>query len=327
MKRVLLLSDLNLRIQYHQYNFFSFIDYMPLRLFGQNQSLILGSSPNALEIGMEEESVLIRKGETAVGNLLAVDVPEELTRQNLKSAAYGQTWSYISDPTVELLVTDWDSSAENYIKPKFRSVPSPAIDTTTDDGLVFQYIHLGKPGETVFPEGFFLSVVAAAYSMGDLAAIAVVDQLGGLESGAVIATEDGGSALPVAKLQYEHVRNGPNKNSIRYSVEAKTDGMEGYYFNGATAGVSVPIDPLNPPTDLAKIMDGAGTDAEKQTAAGLIDWSKKIGTQWFVNLIVAAVMKSHGAKVTQSPGLFKAKLPLLQLYKSYEEDPAFVAGM
>ena len=86
---MLLLSDLNLRIQYHQYNFFSFIDYMPLRLFGQNQSLILGSSPNALEIGMEEESVLIRKGETAVGNLLAVDVPEELTRQNFKSAAYG----------------------------------------------------------------------------------------------------------------------------------------------------------------------------------------------------------------------------------------------
>ena len=82
-----------------------------------------------------------------------------------------------------------------------------------------------------------------------------------------------------------------------------------------------------PPADLAAVMDGAGTDAEKQTAAGLIDWSKKIGTQWFVNLIVAAVMKSHGAKVTQSPGLFKAKLPLLQLYKSYEEDPAFVAGM
>ena len=49
----------------------------------------------------------------------------------------------------------------------------------------------------------------------------------------MIATEADGSALPVAKLQYEHVRNGPNKNSIRYSVEAKTDGMEGYYFDGA----------------------------------------------------------------------------------------------
>ena len=158
---MLLLSDLNLRIQYHQYNFFSFIDYMPLRLFGQNQSLILGSSPNALEIGMEEESVLIRKGETAVGNLLAVDVPEELTRQNLKSAAYGATWSYVSDPTVELLVTDWDSSAENYIKPKFRSVPSPAIDTTTDDGLVFQYIHLANLANSFSQRAsFYLSMAS-----------------------------------------------------------------------------------------------------------------------------------------------------------------------
>ena len=51
---MLLLSDLNLRIQYHQYNFFSFIDYMTLRLYRSecNQILVTHQGTATADVGI-----------------------------------------------------------------------------------------------------------------------------------------------------------------------------------------------------------------------------------------------------------------------------------
>ena len=274
---------------------------------------------------MEEDSVLIRKGESAVGNLLAVDVPEELTRQNLKSAANGEFWSYILDPTVELVANNWVSTAENQLNPKDIGVPNPAISITTDDGLCFRYDRIGKPGETTFGTGVFLSLFAYTYSLQQPVIMAVVDQLGGMASGAVITTEADGSAAPMGSLRYDHVRSGPNKDCIRYSFETKTHDKSGFYFDGVAPGVSVAI-PFPPPAVLAAVMDGAGDDAEKLAAAEAIDWSKQVGTQWLMCVAVAPYLESVGAKVTFSPGVSKARFGLEQLYKTYADDPAYVAG-
>ena len=157
--------------------------------------------------------------------------------------------------------------------------------------------------------------------MGNLAIAAAVTQLGGLDSPAVITTNSDGSALDVLRLQYEHIRNGPNKNAIRYTPSLKMDDFSGFYF---VNGVSVPI-PSPLPFELLAVTDGAGTDAQREAAAGLLDWSKKIGNQWVCTLLIASVMRGYGSKVTMVPGGMKAVFPLLQLYKTYEEDPAFVA--
>ena len=61
-------------------------------------------------------------------------------------------------------------------------------------------------------------------------------------------------------------------------LKCKTDGMEGTTSTGCRPVLACESRPRTP-AELAAVMDGAGTDAEKHTAAGLIDWSKKIGTQ------------------------------------------------
>ena len=309
---------------------------MPLRLFGQNQSLILGSSPNALEIGMEEESVLIRKGETAVGNLLAVDVPEELTRRHFKDVYFADTWGYILDPTVGLVANDWDSTAENFLKPKNISVPFPATDITTDDGLVFRYLKNAKAGDSFYPNGIFMGLYSHFYAAGNPIIMAVVDQLGGLASDKVITTASDGSAMDITRLLWDHIRTGPNKDSLRYSPDMNTDDKTGHYFENpdgvpdpSTLGEdSVPIDPLNLPAALVSVVNGAGTAAEKLIATKAIDWSKRIGNHWAAVLPTEAYFKLAGASLDfTTPGELRTSFPIMQLYKSYEEDPSYVAGM
>ena len=78
MKRVLLLSDLILRIQYHQYNFFSFIDYMTLRLYGPNAKIWMTQQGTAtadvgINLAGEGNSLVARRG---AERLFAVEAAE-----------------------------------------------------------------------------------------------------------------------------------------------------------------------------------------------------------------------------------------------------------
>ena len=75
---MLLLSDLILRIQYHQYNFFSFIDYMTLRLYGPNAKIWMTQQGTAtadvgINLAGEGNSLVARRG---AERLFAVEAAE-----------------------------------------------------------------------------------------------------------------------------------------------------------------------------------------------------------------------------------------------------------
>ena len=70
---MLLLSDLILRIQYHQYNFFSFIDYMVhtavLKLFGSGGSTQLSSDGLSVRDGTDAKVIEVTKDKIAIQDL------------------------------------------------------------------------------------------------------------------------------------------------------------------------------------------------------------------------------------------------------------------
>ena len=193
-----------------------------------------------------------------------------------KSIYYGNAWSFKMNPSVGLNATEWDSTAETYIKPKHISVMERATAKLAEGGKVFRYERVGRHNEAVFPEGMPLSSFAVFSPQSDVIK-EVIKQVG--ENG-TIKTNNDGSAGDIAYLQWDHVFEGPNKGNLRYIPSLYTDNKNGFYFSNGVNNPSTEIDTNTLPPALNRVLDGNGNQEDRKMAAELIDWTQNVGNQW-----------------------------------------------
>ena len=240
-----------------------------------------------------------------------------------KSIYYGNAWSFKMNPSVGLNATEWDSTAETYIKPKHISVMERATAKLAEGGKVFRYERVGRHNEAVFPEGMPLSSFAVFSPQSDVIK-EVIKQVG--ENG-TIKTNNDGSAGDIAYLQWDHVFEGPNKGNLRYIPSLYTDNKNGFYFSNGVNNPSTEIDTNTLPPALNRVLDGNGNQEDRKMAAELIDWTQNVGNQWASGLLAYSFFKQAGAVVTFNEGVMKVKMALIPLYNEYKDDPSYQPGL
>lgn len=250
---------------------------MPLRLFGEAQSLILGSAPNAIEIGREGEAVLFRKGETPIGNLMAVDVPEELQRRTRYVYSFGNYFKMVVDPTAELLVRHYMDAAETQLIEKDGDYGVAEEVQDTELGLCFKW-EKSEPFYS-YPNGEPLSAHAPLAAM--IPAFSVIEgQIGA--NGVLKNTADGGF-MHFNKSAVLYIRRGDKKDSFVQIFDFKHDDTTAQAADG-----SGPLDLAAAANeDLAAVAAGTASVAQQQSAAAKIDWSQPVGTSftWWLLLV------------------------------------------